>query len=122
MSTLDFDAFWTWLQQHPNCLISAATPDASLYDDDTLHWFVGPDRSHLVVQLILGKRLIGEVLIDPERISYVQVHGEEREGEFVFEAIWEHASDRLAAYTFVLKHGLDDETEDAEPTHGPAVH
>ncbi len=120
MTTLAFDPFWTWLQQHPNCIISVATPDTVLYDEDDLHWYAGPDRSNLVVQLIRGKRLIGEMLIDAERISYIQDQGEERQGEFVFEAIFETPTDRVASYTFILKHGLDE--EEAEPTHGPAVH
>ena len=52
--------------------------------------------------------------------------GEERQGEFVFEAISETPIDRLAAYTFVLTHGLDDETTTDEgapdTTHGRLVH
>ena len=30
MPTLSFEAFWTWLQQHPNCVLRVATPDAVL--------------------------------------------------------------------------------------------
>lgn len=119
MTTLPFDAFWAWLQQHPSCILRVSTPEAVLYDDDSFHWFIGPDQSELVIQLIRGKRLVGEILLDPDRIAYVQDIGEERQGEHGFEAISESPTDRVACYSFVLAHGLDLETEGA---HGPAVH
>ncbi len=120
MSTLTFEAFWAWLQLHSNCVVRVAAPNAVLYDDDDLHWYVGPNGEELVLQLIRGKRLVGELLIDSDRVTYVQVLGEEREGEHLFEAILETPSERLASYSFVLAHGLDDEP-DAE-THNLAVH
>lgn len=122
MSTLSFETFWGWVQQHPNCVVRVSTPDSALYDDDDYHWFIGPDQNELLVQLIRGKRLVGEILIDPDRITYVQDLGEEREGEYVFEAIAETPVDRLAAYTFVLTHGLEGEAETLPPAHGRLVH
>ena len=120
MSTLSFDDFWAWLQLHPNCIVRVATPEAVLYDDADLHWYAGEDSGDLVLQLIRGKRLVGELLIDPERVTYVQVVGEEREGEFSFEAISETPSLRLAAYTFVMTHALEEESQ--EPAHGAVIH
>ena len=115
MMTHSFDAFWSWIQHHPNCLVRVATPDAVLYDDDSVHWFIGADQNDLVVQQIRGKRLSGEILVDPERVTYVQEVGEERQGEFLFEAIAETPAARFTAYTFVVAHGFD---EEAEPAHG----
>jgi len=119
MTTLSFEDFWAWLQEHPNCLIRVGTPEVSLFDDDDLHWYIGPDRGALVVQAIRGKRLVGELLLDGERVSYVQEAGEEDEDEHLFEAIAETASERVALYHFVLTHSL---TEDEQPGHRPAVH
>ena len=120
MSTISFETFWTWITQHPNCLVRVATPDAVLYDDEDFHWYIGPDQAQLVVQMIRGKRLMGEILVDPERVTYIQTLGEERQGEHVFEAILESTLDRTASYTFVLTHGLD---EEAEPSaHGRVIH
>jgi len=119
MDTLSFDAFWTWLQSHLNCIQRIATPDAVIFDDDDLHWYLGPLDNAQVAQVIRGKRLMGEVLIDPERVTYVQSLGEERSGEFVFEAVSETETERVAAYSFVLTHSLDVESDS---DHSADVH
>ncbi len=119
MTTLSFDTFWSWLQHHVNCIQRVATADAVLFDDEDLHWYVGALDGGDVVQVIRGKRLMGEIVVDPERVAYVQALGEEQQGEYLFEAISETETDRLVAYSFVLVHDLAD---DAEPQHGPGVH
>lgn len=119
MSAVSFEVFWSWLVQHPNCLLRAGTADAVLYDDEDFHWYVGQDGGVLVAQVIRGKRLVGDLVIDPTRVAYVAIEGEQREGEHVFELICETETDRYAAYTFVLTHGM---TEEDEKAHGPAVH
>jgi hypothetical protein len=117
-SALAFDAFWSWLHAHPNCIIRAGTPEAVLYDDDDLHWHFASEGNDLVVQLMRGKKLVGEIVLAPGEIAYVQgVAGEE--DEFVFECISETESDRVAAYYFVLSHAYDTETP---LTPGRAVH
>jgi hypothetical protein len=123
MTTLEFDSFWVWLSQHPNCLVRVETPDAVLYDDADLHWFIGTDGSELVVQAIRGKRLVGEIFVEPDRVSYVQDTGEQHEGEHQFELVTETKKDRFVAYAFVLTHGMESESESGgETTHGPAIH
>lgn len=118
MDTLSFDAFWSWLHSHLNCIARVSTPDAVLFDDDDLHWYIGSLDTADVVQVIRGKRLMGEIVVNPERIAYIQAMGEER-GEYLFEAIRETETDRFAAYSFVLTHDLDN---DADPQHGRGVH
>jgi hypothetical protein len=106
--TLPFDTFWSWLVTHPNCIVRAGTPEAVLYDDEDLHWhFAREEPATLLVQLIRGKRLLGEILVDPEPVSYVQGAAGEEEGEYVFELVSETGSERLAAYFFVLAHGYE---------------
>ena len=123
MSTISFEVFWNWLQQHPNCVLRVTTPEAALYDDDDLHWYIGPDRTEQVIQLIRGKRLVGEMLIAPERVTYVQVVGEDTKGEYVFEAVHEAPTERAAVYIFALTHGLEEDSEpEAATSHGPLVH
>jgi hypothetical protein len=119
MTTLSFGDFWSWLQQHTNCLVRVGTPDTSLFDDDDLHWYVGPDRGVLVVQVIRGKRLMGELMVDAERVAYVQEAAGEQEGEHIFEAVGETPAESVVLYHFVLTHGL---AEDEQPGHRPAVH
>lgn len=107
--SLPFEKFWAWLQAHPNCILRAGTPEALLVDDDDLHWhfaFEGADT--LLVQLIRGKKLLGELAVAPSGVSYVQVQRNEGE-EVVFELISETEQSRLAAYHFVLSHGYDEQ-------------
>ncbi len=108
--TLPFDTFWNWLMTHPHCILRAGTPETALYDDEDFHWhFATEAGSTLLVQVLRGKRLIGELLIDPEHITYVQGVASEREEEHIFELIAEGESDRVAGYFFVLVHGYEDE-------------
>lgn len=114
--TLPLESFWSWLVTHPNCILRAGTPDAMVYDDDDLHWHFateGPDT--LLVQVIRGKRLIGEILVQHEAVSYVQSQPGETEGEFVFELITESEKDHLPLYFFVLAHGYDEADQDLGP-------
>lgn len=114
--TLTFDTFWTWVVAHPNCILRAGSPEVVLYDDEDLHWhFASESPQTLVVQVIRGKRLMGEILVEPEQVSYVEGAAGEREDEFVFELVTETEQDRVASYFFVLSHGYD--VEEAEPTH-----
>lgn len=119
--TLDFEVFWQWVVAHPNCLLRAGATDSVLYDDDDFHWRFGPDSEEtLLVQVLRGKRLVGEILVQPDRIAYVQTFAGDHEGEHVFELISETESERFAAYFFVLTHGFEDEDDD--PASGRAIH
>lgn len=106
--TLPFDTFWNWLMTHPNCILRAGTPEAVLYDDEDLHWhFAAEGAGTLLVQLIRGKRLVGEMFVDPEHVSYVQGGDGEVEGEAAFELVSESESGRMTVYFFVLTHGYE---------------
>lgn len=108
--TLPFDVFWVWLMSHPNCILRAGTPEAVLYDDEDLHWhFAQEEPDTLVVQVLRGKILVGELLMASDQIAYVQGMRGESEHEFVFELITETEVERFPAYFFVLVHGFDEE-------------
>ena len=118
--TLAFDEFWRWLILHPNCIVRAGTADCVLYDDDDLHWhFASEAAETFLCQLIRGKRLLGEMVIKSETISYVQGYRGDHDDEFVFEMIAEAEEDRTALYFFVLSHAFD---APEPPTTGRAVH
>ena len=105
---MSFEAFWNWLLRHHNCILRAGTEDAVFYDDEDIHWhFAQEDASTWVVQLYRGKRVVGELFIEPERVSYVQaVPGEE---EVSFELVQEDEREAVVVYLFVLSHGMDQE-------------
>jgi hypothetical protein len=109
LATLPFESFWSWLLLHPNCILRAGTPDTVLFDDDHLHWHFAADGPLFFVQVIHGKRLLGELVVDTERVAYAQALGEDREGEFLFELVSESESERTAAYFFVLSHAFDED-------------
>jgi hypothetical protein len=107
--TLPFAKFWTWLNQHPNCILRAGTPEVVLFDDEDVHWhFSTEEDGTMLVQLIRGKKLLGELAIAPQDVTYVQV--EPGEGEEVrFDLQGEGDDAGLAPYHFVLSHGYDEE-------------
>jgi hypothetical protein len=108
--TLPFPAFWSWLLAHPNCILRAGTPETVLYDDDDLHWHFGAEGDNtLLVQVLRGKVLIGELFLEPGQVSYVQAAPSERADEHVFELISDSEGEPFAAYFFVLAHGFDED-------------
>lgn len=115
--TLPFETFWSWLVAHPNCILRAGTPEAVLYDDEDLHWhFAAEGTQTLLVQVIRGKRLLGELLVEPEQVTYVQDGASDREDEFVFELVSEGEADRVVSYFFVLVHAYDGGQSQPGPT------
>src|SRR5438477_358466 len=83
-TTLSFEKFWAWLAGHANCIVRAGTPEVVLLDHDDFHWTLITEDDHtLVVQLARAKELVGELLVFPAEIAYVQVEPSETDGEFL---------------------------------------
>ena len=118
-ATLPFDEFWNWIFGHPNCILRAGTGQVVVYDAENLHWQFFTEKGYHYAQLLQGKRLLSEIVIDPETVSYVEVNDGDREEETFFEMIFEREDERGTAYFFVLTHGFHEE-EDLET--GRAVH
>jgi hypothetical protein len=109
--TLPFATFWSWLMSHPNCILRAGTPEAVLYDDEDLHWHFAAEGEHtLLVQVLRGKTLLGELLLEPSQVSYVQLVPPERPDEHTFELMSDVETEPFTAYFFVLTHGWEEET------------
>jgi len=123
---LSFEQFWQWLQGHPNCIISAGTPDTVIYDHDDHHWQLHQEgQEQMLVQVIRGKSLIGEILIPAGSVSYVQgePHGEaegDAEGEYIFDCFVDGPQGPVATYYFTLAHEYTPEEE--PPRQGRWVH
>ena len=72
-TTLSFETFWRWLNAHVNCILRAGTPEAVLFDHEDFHWTVTDEDEHTkVVQVARGKELVGELVVFPAEITYVQ--------------------------------------------------
>lgn len=106
--TMSFPTFWEWVTAHPNCILRAGSKDAVVFDDDDFHWhFTMDGPENLLVQVIRGKRLVGELLIPRQEIAFVQGVLGDQEGEFVFELVGGDESSPSALYFFVLTHGYE---------------
>lgn len=110
MTTYSFETFWAWLMRHPNCILRAGSADALLYDDEDLHWHFAAEGPILYVQVMRGKRILAELAVDSERVSYVEWVGEEPEGEHLFELIGETPEQRSPVYFVVVSHALEEES------------
>jgi hypothetical protein len=111
-ATLSFDRFWRWLRRHATCILRAGTPDSFHYDADDLHWHLDEDDDRVpTVQLLRGKQLLGELVIETREVLFVQAvpDPEGEQGQFVFELVGGAGEEPYALYHFVLAHGFDEE-------------
>lgn len=113
-STLTFDDFWEWVAAHPNCILRAGIQNSVIYDDEDYHWQFAQDNPEtLLVQVIRGKRLVGEFAVYRERVAYVQSMAGDQEGEVLFEAVAADEAESPVVCFFVMSHGFDAEIDDS---------
>lgn len=80
---MDFEHFWTWLQLHPNCILRVATSDIVLYDDEDFHWHFAVESDEvMLLQVIRGKRYVGELALRPAEVALVQCQPGEMPDEY----------------------------------------
>jgi len=117
--TLTFDDFWKWVVMHPYCILRAGVRNSVIYDDEDYHWHFAQEGSDIhLVQVIRGKRLVGEFVVSRERVTYVQGMAGDGEGEVLFEAIAADEAETELVCFFVMSHGLDDDmTETPHRVH-----
>ena len=84
--------------------VKAAVADTGL----TGHGRITEDDHTRVVQLARAKDLVGEMLVFPADVAYVQVEPSETDGEWLFECVIETEKAREVAYHFVMAHEYDD--------------
>lgn len=111
-TTLPFERFWRFLKEHPNCIVEAGTATSSLFDFEDLHWgLIQEEDGRAVAQLVRGKNLVGEIIIDPAEVAYVgaspDAEGAAR-GQWVFEAMGGNRDQEYVVAYFVLNHGLEE--------------
>ena len=117
--TIPLECFWAWLVNHADCILRAGTLDTVIHDDENFHWRFGTDdKGFFTVQVLRGKRLMAELVVEPDRVTYVEAVAVENQEEHHFELISETERDRYAAYFFVLAHGY----EEAGDSPGGRVH
>jgi len=108
MVTVSLDEFWSWLHAHVNCILRAGTPETMVFDDEDLHWHLDDFEGLRVLQTVRGKRLMGEILIDPVRVGFVRETDSERPDEFCFEMVMQEDGNEYVEYMVYLIHGWDE--------------
>lgn len=108
---LTFDQFWRWLSEHRNCVVRCSAGDTHLFDADSLHWdfFDEPD-GRAVAQLVLGKTLVGELVLERGDVVLVQASVDvehPQSGHWVFECMGGSRDDAYPLYVFVVSHGME---------------
>jgi hypothetical protein len=112
-TTLPFERFWRWLRRHANCIVRAGTPDAFLYDAEDLHWHLEEEEDRTpTVQLLRGKQLLAELVLERREIAFVQAlpDPDGEQGQFLFELVGGARDEPETAYHFVVAHGFDEDT------------
>jgi len=108
---LTFDSFWRWLAEHRNCVLRVGSNDVVLMDNELLHWdFFDEDDGRAVVQAIIGKSLVGEVIIERSEILFVQASLDlESPGSqaWNFELIGGPKDESFPLFSFLLTHGME---------------
>jgi len=111
-TTIAFDRFWLWLRHHANCIVRAGTVDTFLHDQEAFHWHLDEDAErNPVVQLIRGKLLVGEMILDIRDVLYVEATPEEggEPDQFLFELVGGSKEEPYAVYHFLVAHGFEEE-------------
>lgn len=108
---LTFDAFWRWLQEHRNCVLRVGSADVMLMDNELTHWdFFDEDDGRAVVQAILGKALIGELIIERSDVLFVQTSPDLEQPAsqaWNFELIGGSRDENYPLFSFLLSHGME---------------
>ncbi|MFN0061826.1 MAG: hypothetical protein ACKVPX_04830 [Myxococcaceae bacterium] len=113
LMTLKFDEFWRWLHEHANCILRVGTEDFALFDQDDLHWHLEGDARQPVIQLIQGKRLMAELIMDTREVAFVQASPEASEpGDqtTLFELVVTGEGERFSSYHFLMAHPQEQST------------
>ena len=117
--TLKFEEFWRWLHEHANCILRVGTEELALFDQENLHWHLEGDARQPTVQLIEGKRLVAELLMDVREVAFVQATPEGSEpGEqtTLFDLVVSGDDERASSYHFLMAHPLEQ-----APAHAPGL-
>jgi hypothetical protein len=113
-STMPFERFWRWLSEHPNCVLEAGTQDVALFDFEDFHWtFADDEEGRAIAQLVRGKNLVGELVVDRSLVLFVQGSPDPEtadRGHWIFELMGGPRDDTRMLFYVVMSHGLDEST------------
>lgn len=79
-------------------------------DAEALHWDFFEEDGRAVVQLLLGKSPVGEILVERSEVLFVQAGPDLEEpgaGQWLFECFGGPSEDAYPLYHFVTSHGME---------------
>lgn len=110
-SPLTFDQFWRWLMEHRNCVVRIGAGDVALMDHELIHWdFFDEEDNRAICQAILGKSLVGEIVLERSEVLFVQASPDVENptsGYWTFECIGGPREESYPLYFFTLTHGME---------------
>lgn len=113
---LSVQKFWRWAAAHYNCILRAGSDQCVVYDQPYLHWHLIEEEDDLfVAQIIRGKDLITELVVDARQVVYVESTQQE-DANVLFELIGNIGGEPVPLYHFVMAHGYESEEERTRST------
>lgn len=83
----------------------------AVFDHDSLHWdFFDEDDGRAVCQVLLGKALVAEIVIERSDVLFVQSSSDPEDptrNAWVFECVGGTRDDNYPLFTFVMTHGIE---------------
>ncbi len=112
-ATMTFEKFWRWLKHHVNCILRAGSSEVWLYDQEACHWHLEEDdERNPTVQLVWGKNVVGEMVLDVREVVFVQAMPDpesDQPSQFLFEVVGGEREEPQPIYHFLVAHGFEDE-------------
>ncbi len=107
---MPFEQFFKWLLGHRNCLTRIEAGPVTLADNELLHWDMFDEGEASVIQLIQGKTLVAEIMIERGEVQFVQASPDLEEpnsGQWVFECIGGTPEQTFPMFAFIMTHGIE---------------
>ncbi|MCL2013062.1 MAG: serine/threonine protein kinase [Cystobacterineae bacterium] len=109
-TTVSFDRFWRWMVEHPHCILRIGCAECTLFDHENFHWEFSDEEGHAIVQVLLGKQLIGEMAIERSEVLCVQASIDTEEadkGLWLFEIMAGTKEEPFLAWHFLMAHNME---------------
>ena len=118
---LGMEAFWEWLQGHPNCILRCGSAETTLFDHDDFHWlFFDEEDRRGIIQMLKGKDLVGEIVIPRRQVRDVRMAVDLEsgtDGHWMAELLGGSEAEPEVLFHVLLSHGFEE-----PPAHGTLRH
>ncbi len=108
-AAMSLEQFWSWASMHYNCIIRAGNESCLAFDQPYIHWHLAREEGMLFVQLLRGKDLILEFVIDPTMVLYVEATPQTEDEQVLFDLVGNIQGEPLSIFHFLMAHGYEDE-------------